>query len=290
MFACFHYAVIERDALMFMRQYRKLCWKLQKDLTRDRSKEISSIASLLPGTPDLTGLVELDTLLLHAGFINQRDMSEADEDEDDSLDEYLSEPTTSTLVDNAYVDFPHKDLSHRSADDDLGTGTTVNIHADVNNASKWANQRRTGFKMRLNAIASHLPFQSHQSPQSSFSSKRSCPNDLPLENKSGDTATNNGNFRASQRVQHMHEKELRTVAQKCVELQVLLNEEKSKLQALTTKGGNLNNKKLSQEVLSLMKERDEMMHNAKAAFWKLQEVRHLFIKYLSLLPTICSSN
>jgi hypothetical protein len=73
----------------------------------------------------------------------------------------------------------------------------------------------------------------------------------------------------------MHEKELRTVAQKCVELQVLLNEEKSKLQALTTKGGNLNNKKLSQEVLSLMKERDEMMHNAKAAFWKLQEVRQL---------------
>lgn len=288
MFARFCYDGIERDAVMFMRQYRKLSWRLQKDLTRDRSKEISSIASLLPGTPDLTGLVELDTLLLHAGFISQRDIGDADEDEDDSLDEYLSEPTSSTFVDDTYVDFPHKDYSHRSTDDDLGTGTTVNIHTDINNASKCSNQRRTGFKMRLNAIASHLPFQSHQSPQSSFSSKRSCPHDPPLENKSGDTATNDGNCRTSQRVQHMHEKELRTVAQKCVELQVLLNEEKSKLQALTTKGGNLNNKKLSQEVLSLMKERDEMIHNAKAAFWKLQEVRkNLFlIKYLFFIPTI----
>lgn len=257
---------------MFMRQYRKLCWKLQKDLTRDRAKEISAVASLLPETPDLSGLVELDTLLLRAGLIDQRDFIDADEVDEDSLDEYLSEPTTSTVVNNAYVDFPH-----RAGEGDLETGKTVHINSDTtsqgfgSNITKVANQKRAGLKLRLTAIASHLPFHTHQSPQSSFCSRRSCPNEASLESKNGDTISHNGHARSAQR-EHQHEKELRVLTQKCVELQVLLNEEKSKIQALTTKGGNLNNKKLSQEVLSLTKERDEMVHNAKAAFWKLHEV------------------
>jgi hypothetical protein len=62
----------ERDALMFMRHLRKLCLKLQRQLTRDRAMEICAVAALIKGAPDLNGLIELDTLLLHAGLIDQR--------------------------------------------------------------------------------------------------------------------------------------------------------------------------------------------------------------------------
>jgi hypothetical protein len=57
---------------MFMRHLRKLCLKLQRQLTRDRAMEICAVAALIKGAPDLNGLIELDTLLLHAGLIDQR--------------------------------------------------------------------------------------------------------------------------------------------------------------------------------------------------------------------------
>jgi hypothetical protein len=62
------------------------------------------------------------------------------------------------------------------------------------------------------------------------------------------------------------------MSDKCVELQLLHNEQTQLVESLTNKSGSLQKKRLAQEAVALRKERDRMIHNAKAAMWKLQEV------------------
>lgn len=67
---------------------------------------------------------------------------------------------------------------------------------------------------------------------------------------------------------------------KCIEQQVLLNEERERIGTIVGRNKSLNVKNLTQEVLSLRKELDVTKHNAKAAMWKLQEL-HVVNKVLS---------
>jgi hypothetical protein len=60
---------------------------------------------------------------------------------------------------------------------------------------------------------------------------------------------------------------------KVVELQIELQQTKLLMESICSRNGDLQKKKLAQEAIVLAKERDRMMHNAKAAAWKLQEVR-----------------
>lgn len=59
---------------------------------------------------------------------------------------------------------------------------------------------------------------------------------------------------------------------KCIELQVLLNEERERIGTIVGRNKSLNVKNLTQEVLSLRKELDVTKHSSKAAMWKFQEV------------------
>ena len=68
------------------------------------------------------------------------------------------------------------------------------------------------------------------------------------------------------------ERDLREMTNKCIELQVLLNEERERMNTFLSRTKSLNVKNLSQEVIGLRKEVNAMKHNAKAATWKLQEV------------------
>jgi len=76
------------------------------------------------------------------------------------------------------------------------------------------------------------------------------------------------------------ERDLRSMANKCIELKLLLNEEKAKVETLMNRTGSLYKKRLAQEAITLRKEKDIMMHNAKAATWKLEEL-HVVNKVLS---------
>lgn len=50
-----------------------------------------------------------------------------------------------------------------------------------------------------------------------------------------------------------------------------LNGQRNLVESFSNRSGP-NVKKLTREVVAITKERDRMMHNAKAATWKLQEV------------------
>ena len=63
-----------KDAIMFLRYMRTLCWKLRKDVERDRPIDINEITSCLQGAPDLSGLVDLDSLMIDAGYLVTAEM------------------------------------------------------------------------------------------------------------------------------------------------------------------------------------------------------------------------
>jgi len=97
--------------------------------------------------------------------------------------------------------------------------------------------------------------------------------DLPLERTTVEAS------KQTKKLQH----DLRQMTKKCIELQVLLNEERERISTLIGRNKSLNIKNLTQEVFSLRKELGVMRHNAKAATWKLQEVSQTVLNLNSLL-------
>ena len=92
------------------------------------------------------------------------------------------------------------------------------------------------------------------------------------------------NARMTRREQEL-QRDLQNMANKCVDLQVELNETKLMMGSICNRSGDLQKKKLVQETLTLAKERDRMIHHAKAAAWKLQEVRKVGELFVSLIST-----
>ena len=68
-------------------------------------------------------------------------------------------------------------------------------------------------------------------------------------------------------------RDFQDMTNKCIELQIRLNEERELMNMLLGKTKSLNTKNLAQEVVSLREQLNIMKHYCKAAVWKLQEVR-----------------
>ncbi len=68
-------------------------------------------------------------------------------------------------------------------------------------------------------------------------------------------------------------RDLDHLADTCVDLKLKLSQYKALVENLTTQDGDQDKRKMSQTILRLTTERDRMIHYAKTAVWKLQEVR-----------------
>lgn len=62
------------EAVVFLCYLRALCWWLKKDIEKDRPVELREILYEISGTPDLTGLVDLDFILVDANVIESTDV------------------------------------------------------------------------------------------------------------------------------------------------------------------------------------------------------------------------
>lgn len=69
-------------------------------------------------------------------------------------------------------------------------------------------------------------------------------------------------------------RDLDHLADSCVELKLKLSQYKALVENLTTQDGDQDKRKMSQTIARLTNERDRMVHYAKTAVWKLQEVRN----------------
>ena len=187
----------EKQAKMFLQHLRKVCWRLQADVMTGKKPLILDIAASIHGTPDLSGLVDLDSLMAEAGVIESLDVSLEEDD------------LPNDLLRNAHADNPH---------------------------TSW---------FRPDSIQ-----QNEQSREAAVT--------LPPE-------------KLSPKEREL-KRDLRTMMNKCVELQLRLSEEKAHMDVLINKHGALKQKQLVQDVITLVREKSTMMHNAKVAMWKLQEV------------------
>ena len=73
------------------------------------------------------------------------------------------------------------------------------------------------------------------------------------------------------------ERDLLQMTERCIELQIALNEEKANVDVLTNRTGSLSKKRLAQEAISLRQALDRKTHDLQAIIWKMNEL-HLINK------------
>lgn len=257
-----------KEALHFLRYMRSLCWKLRKDTEKDRPISITEITSTLVGAPDLSGLVDLDSLMVDAGFIENQSV-DLDKVEAQFFD-YLEE--AGLVIARAAIEEDDEEV------DELA-GLEDGIDGEDGGNSRWVKRAATAKLPRTlgwddQSIASRgttSMMASHIGEPTLFGLT------MPWQNKKEDIVQERyephaSNARMTRREQEL-QRDLQNMANKCVDLQVELNEKKLMIGSICNRSGDLQKKKLVQETLTLAKERDRMIHHAKAAAWKLQEVR-----------------
>lgn len=261
-----------RDTIIFLRYMRTLCWKLRKDVERDRPVDITEITSHLHGAPDLSGLVDLDTMMLEGGFIYNKEV-EIEKVETEYFN-YLQD--TGLIIDEEQVAAEEEVDELAFLDDGLGSVISDN---------RWRKAQTRG--ARVDWVPGGSTVGSTED-----TSKTSSQHDtflgltLPWMGAKKEETEPRTTERAdllgvrNTRKERELQRDLQNMANKCVELQMELNEQRQLMDALTNKATTLKMKRLTQEALTLAKERDRMMHNAKAATWKLQEL-HVVNKLLS---------
>ncbi len=62
------------EAVVFLCYLRALCWWMKKDIEKERPVELREVLYEISGTPDLTGLIDLDFMLVDSNFIEHTDV------------------------------------------------------------------------------------------------------------------------------------------------------------------------------------------------------------------------
>ena len=260
-----------KEAIHFLRYMRALCWQLRRDIEKDRPITITEITSTLAGAPDLSGLVDLDSLLVDAGIIESSEV-DLDKVEGEFFD-YLEQ---------AGLVIPRADIQEDEEEVDELAGLDDGINGEDGHNNRWVRRAATTTKTSRPATRDdqsiisrgNVSIPSVQAGEPSlfgmvlpWKAKK----EESVQEKYEPRASNTRNSRREQELQ----RDLKSMGNKVVELQIELQETKLLMDSICSRSGDLQKKKLAQEAISLAKERDRMMHNAKAAAWKLQEVRSL---------------
>jgi len=237
----------EYEATVFLRQFRRFYRRLLRNKAHQGTGKTSEVIERVPGVPDLNDLIDVDSLLLEAGLIEESELHD----------------DTAT---GAY----------RPSAQALGRSTDA--------ASKaWKEAALHGKTEELESFdRSNLEGQRRGSSKGGGG-------DAGADAGAGAAATN-GQLIAhrqqflgtpSGRLTTMRERELERdllrATERCIELQVSLNEEKANVDILTNRAGNLNKKKFAQESIQLKQQLDKKTHDLQAIIWKMNEL-HLINK------------
>jgi hypothetical protein len=271
-----------KDAIIILRYLRTLCWKLRKDIELERPLDISDITNCFQGSPDLTGLVDLDSMMIENGFIHNKDI-DIERHETEYFD-YLQK--TGLLIDEEQVAAEDEVDELAFLDDGIGgTGSGEN---------RWRKAQMKQGRMEMNTEYSSKSGSSGGIDETKSSSNSdtffglSLPLPLPWmmtmksQEQTGPTegrAHYRGGVRYTRGEREM-QRDLQNMANKCVELQMKLNHLRQFMDSLTNKSSSLKMNRLTQECLQLAKERDRVAHCGKASTWKLHEL-HIVNKLLA---------
>ena len=220
----------EYEATVFLRQFRRFYRRLLRNKAHQGTGRTSEVIERVPGVPDLNDLIDVDSLLLEAGLIEESELHD-----DTATGAYR--PSAQALA--------------RSTD-------------ATNKA--WQEAARHG---KVDALESF-----DRSSLGGVSTSGS---------NHGEAITSRQQFLGTPagRLTTMREKELERdllrATERCIELQVSLNEEKANVDILSNRSGNLNKKKFAQESIQLKQQLDKKTHDLQAIIWKMNEL-HLINK------------
>ena len=190
----------EYEATVFLRQFRRFYRRLLRNKAAQGTGRTGDVIERVPGVPDLNDLIDVDTLLLEAGLIEESELR-----------------------------------------DDTATGA----------------YRPSAQALERSGRASDM------------AASRAGEGGAP------DVQTPAGKLTAMR--ERELERDLLKATERCIELQVALNEERANVEILTNRAGNVNKKKHAQESIQLKQQLEKKTHDLQAIIWKMNEL-HLINK------------
>jgi len=238
----------EYEATVFLRQFRRFYRRLLRNKAHQGTGRTSDVIERVPGVPDLNDLIDVDSLLLEAGLIEESELHD----------------DTAT---GAY----------RPSAQALGRSTDATSKA-------WEEATSKGKVDELESFdRSTLEGKRHLGSRNADDSGGGADAGAGTSSPHGQLISNRQQFlnTPAGRLTTIRERELERdllrATERCIELQVALNEEKANVDILTNRAGNLNKKKFAQESIQVKQQLDKKTHDLQAIIWKMNEL-HLINK------------
>lgn len=238
----------EYEATVFLRQFRRFYRRLLRNKAHQGTGRTSEVIERVPGVPDLNDLIDVDSLLLEAGLIEESELHD----------------DTAT---GAYR--PSAQALSRSTDSTNKAWKEAALHGKVNELESFD---RSSLECQRLFGSDHIDDKNNGADASAGASVHY-----------GQSISNRQQFLGTPagRLTTMRERELERdllrATERCIELQMSLNEEKANVDILTSRAGNLNKKKFAQESIQLKQQLDKKTHDLQAIIWKMNEL-HLINK------------
>ncbi|KAL7510685.1 hypothetical protein ACHAXN_007551 [Cyclotella atomus] len=250
----------EYEATVFLRQFRRFYRRLLRNKAAQGTGGTSDVIEKVPGVPDLNDLIDVDSLLLESGLIEESELHD-----DTATGAYR--PSAAALGRST-------EASNKAWREAANLGKVEELTA----------LDRTSFESRRRPnTAQHNNESTDTSSAAAASMDGADAGAGSSKMPYGQTITNRQQFLGTPagRLTTMRERELERdllrATERCIELQVALNEEKANVDILTNRAGNLNKKKFAQESVQLKQQLDKKTHDLQAIIWKMNEL-HLINK------------
>ena len=231
----------EYEATVFLRQFRRFYRRLLKNKAAQGNGGTSEVMKDVPGIPDLKDLIDVDSLLLESGLIEESELH-----------------------------------------DDTATGTyrpsaqALNRSTEASNEA-WREAARQGKVKDLEKF-DQLSLEGRNRGGRN-SSEGSANDDLSygqlITNRQQLLGTPAGKLTTIR--ERELERDLLRATERCIELQVALNEEKANVDILSNRPGNMSNRKMAQETIQLKQQLEKKTHDLQQIIWKMNEL-HLINK------------
>eukprot|EP00956_Cyclotella_meneghiniana_P001640 scaffold1805_cov69-Cyclotella_meneghiniana.AAC.3 len=247
----------EYEATVFLRQFRRFYRRLLRNKAAQGTGGTSDVIEKVPGVPDLNDLIDVDTLLLESGLIEESELH------DDAI--------TGTYRPSAAALGRSTEASSKAWKEAASLGKVEELTA-LDRASSESRRRQNSTQHQSNT-----PNENSDSMDGADAGAGA--SKMPY----GQTITNRQQFLGTPagKLTAMRERELERdllrATERCIELQVALNEEKANVDILTNRAGNMNKKKFAQESIQLKQQLEKKTHDLQAIIWKMNEL-HLINK------------
>jgi len=273
----------ENEATVFLRQFRRFYRRLLRNKAAQGTGDTTSLISKVPGVPDLGDLIDIDSLLYESGLIEESELYDDGSVSDYQPSKDAMEKSTSQAQGSGGI---AEENMFESAGDKVNE-TMPEICFDNQNRITTINEEEEEFSLSNNKNAGNkdadrlsVKYPSNTIDGSDAQSDTGSTTSS-ISHQSSNTAISQS-FRPPSRLppnqrELQLQRDLREMTDKCIDLQIALNEEKSNVDVLTNRSGSLSKKRLAQEAITLRQALDRKTHDLQAIIWKMNEL-HLINK------------